>query len=596
MNPFNPTVAPLAVALLVAVAIPGQTTAAIPVNPAITFAGQAVATTPASLADDARVGRFSGVIATTGRGDVQTLDARGSAVQDGSQANGPQVAYALGSVTKVLTATAVMRLVEEGRIDLAAPVETYLPEYAARPFAGVTIAQLLSHTGGVPSLFQTEQGLGDEAPNFDEISLPIGTSALIDQFSAAPLLFEPGAHFGYSNSGYILLGRIIEVVTGRPYFDALESLVLAPAGVSGEFCLCRDLSGRPDATAFERHADSLAPAPVIDPSQTFSAGGVRATPDGMLRWSEALMSGRILKPETLEQMWAPVTPTRNRGESIALGWLVRDVDGVRRVAHDGALPGSVSYLVLTPSSHRATFGSLNHTLDLEHLSDSEAYLRRVVSSVVSGTPAASVPALAVTSAGEALVGTYILPEGRVFMLRTDAEGQLWLETDGRWSSLQLPKLAYAEGPRATDAQAAITDWATAGQAAFSARFSPNMLANVPPGALDELWSQFTRQFGTYSRHHVYAATDNFAEVRIDFEQASLDIGIVFDNQGRIDGIQPVGQETEMPATRVRAWATADGGLWIDGFAYFGPDVAATLDQQGGLTFQSGQHAVRQPPQ
>lgn len=557
-------------------------------------AGQAVADPAPNLADDARVGRFSGIVATAERGTVRIVDARGSAVVDGSIANGPGVAYPLASVTKVLTATAVMRLVEDGRIDLAATVEIYLPEYADRPFARVTMAQLLSHTSGVPSLLKDDQGLGDGPPDFEALSLPTTTGALIDQFSAAPLLFEPGARYSYSNSGFILLGRIIEVVTGQPYFAALDALVLAPAGVSDAFCLCRDLSGRPDATAFERHGDSFTAAPVIDPSQMYSAGGVRATPDGLLKWSEALMSGRILRPETLEQMWTPVAETRRPGESFGLGWLVRDVDGVRQVAHDGAMPGAVSYLVLTPADHRAAFGELNRTLDLDNLSDSETYLRRVVSSVVANRDPATVPVLASPTDTRTLAGAYRLPEDRTFTLEVDARGQLWLETDGGWSALQLPKLVRAEGALAADAQAAITGWATGGQSGMAPYFSPDMVANLPDGALDGAWSQFIEQFGAYQSHHVYAVTSDFAEVRIDFARGSMDIGIVYDAEGRINGLQPVGQETEMPATRVRAWMTTDGGLWIDGYAHTGPDVAATVDSDGALIFASGQHAARQP--
>ncbi|MBU4062836.1 serine hydrolase [Hyphomonas sp.] len=557
-------------------------------------AGQAAADPVAGLSDDARVGRFSGVVAAAEYGALRIVDARGLASADGEIANGTRVAYPLASVTKVLTATAVMRLVEDGRIDLAAAVETYLPEYADRPFARVTIAQLLSHTGGVPSLLKDDQGLGDGPPDFDALSRPTGTADLIDQFSAAPLLFEPGARYGYSNSGYILLGRIINVVTVTPYYQALDDLVLAPAGVSDAFCLCRDLPGYPDATAFERHGDSFASAPVIHPSQMFSAGGVRATPEGLLQWSEALMSGRILRPETLERMWTPVAATRRPGESFSLGWLVREVDGIRQVAHDGAMPGAVGYLVLTPADHRATFGELNHTLDLDNLSDSETYLRRVVSSVAAGRDPATVPALASSMAAPALAGTYHLPEDRSFTLQTDAQGQLWLETDGHWSALQLPKLVHAEGPLAADAEAAITGWATNGQPGLAPYFSPDMAANLPTGALDGAWSQFIEQFGAYRSHHVYAVSGDFAEVRIDFARGAMDIGIVYDAEGRINGLQPVGQETEMPATRVRAWVTTDGGLWIDGYAHAGPDVAAMVDSDGGLSFASGQYAARQP--
>ncbi|TXC73531.1 serine hydrolase [Sphingorhabdus soli] len=580
MSPLRRTVLLLGTAILIASGI----------------SGPALAEPSTALADDARVGRFSGVVATGERGIVSVVDAQGRADADGKIANGAGIAYPLASVTKVLTATAVMRLVEQGRVDLKAAVASYLPEYAGRPFARVTIAQLLSHTGGVPSILKDDQGLGDGPLDFDVLALPISTSALIDQFSAAPLLFEPGTRYGYSNSGYILLGRILEVVTAKPYYAALDALVLAPAGVSREFCLCRNLPGHPNATAFERHGDSFVAAPVLDPSQTFSAAGVRATPNGLLKWSEALMSGRIVKPATLALMWAPVVPTRNPGESFALGWLVRDIDGVQQVAHDGTIPGVVSNLVLVPAEHKAVFGDLNRTLDLGHIDESESYLRTVVSSIVAGRTPATVPSLAPPLAGRALEGAYRLPEDRSFALNVDTKGQLWLETDGGWSVLQLPKLVHATGPLANDADQAVAGWAAHGQAGIASHFSPDMLANVPAGALDETWAQFLEQFGAYRHHHVYSTTDDFAEVRIDFERGSMDIGIVYDPQGRINGLQPVGQETEMPPTRVRAWATAEGGLWIDGFAHAGPDVTATVDGDGGITFESGQHAVRGPSQ
>lgn len=585
MNPIRRTIPLIGAAILMAAATTSQA-AADPVT-----AGRVIANPVADLADDARVGRFSGIVVSAENGAIRLVDARGTA--DGSIANGSGIAYPLASLTKLLTATAIMRLVEDGRVDLAAPVQAYLPDYAARPFANVTIAQLLSHTGGVPSLLSDDQGLGDEPLDFDALGLPTSTSALIDQFSAAPLLFEPGERYGYSNSGYILLGRIIEVVTGQTYFDALDALVLAPAGVSGAFCLCRDLPGYPDASTFERDGDSFTAAAVIDPSQTFAAAGLRATPDGLLQWSEALMSGHILAPQILELMWTPVAPTRHPGESFALGWLVRDVDGVRQVSHDGTLPGAVSDLVLIPAEHRAVFGELNRTHNLDNISDSAAYLRQLVTSVVAGRAPATVPALAPPLAAQTLAGRYRLPHDRSFTLELDAQGQLWLDTGADWSALQLPKLVRAEGPLAINAEAAITGWATDGQPGLTPYFSAEMGANVPAGALDETWSQLTGQFGAYRRHHVYAVSGDFAEVRIEFEHGAMDIGIVYDPEGHINGLQPVGQETEMPPARVRAWATADGGLWIDGFAHAGPDVAATVDHDGTLIFDSGERAVRQ---
>src|SRR5215510_9209272 len=146
--------------------------------------------------------------------------------------NTPDTKFRLGSISKQFTATLVMQLVEQGKIDLAAPVTRYLPDYPKRTGDRVNIHQLLNHTSGIVGY--------TEIPTWDAaMRNPYTPTQFLEFFSSLDLLFEPGSKFSYSNSGYFLLGAILEKVTGQSYEKLLRERIFAPLGKIGR-ASCRE--------------------------------------------------------------------------------------------------------------------------------------------------------------------------------------------------------------------------------------------------------------------------------------------------------------------------------------------------------------------
>lgn len=523
-------------------------------------AAAALATGFPEVESDERTGRFRGVLVASEDGAAAASTSGGT---EGAAAMA--TAYPLASITKAFTGVLIMTLVEEGALDLAASVGSVLSSYADDPIGQVTVEQLLTHTAGVPDPAPGEPGSG--VSSLADMARAVeGPGAVIAGFAGMELLFEPGSNYDYSNSGYVLLGAIAEAVTGLQYEDALRDRVLEPAGVADQFCLCQDLQGYPDAEGSEWFEGRETSPAIVHPSRAYAAGGLRGTPRGVLQWTEALLDGRILSPESLDALWQPRVPTRREGVSYGYGWTITELGGSRVVGHDGALPGIVTSFLAMPDEGRVSLGVLTRTLPFEHLSRSERYLAGLVEDTLTGEDRQAVPAFARTS--RSYHGGFELPRGKAFSI-TEADEGLTLTTSGDWSVFQVRKLDVATGPAAEKAGRAASAWATGGQAAMAPMFSDGLRNALPDGALDGAWEGFEAEFGTLVEQRVYAVSDDqsFAEVRFGFERAAVDVGFVFDDDGMIDGVQMIGIETETPPTSVTAFPIEGGGLFVDGYRY-----------------------------
>src|SRR5262245_21230981 len=171
------------------------------------------------------LGLFNGSVLVADRGQVALKKGYGLANMEWGIPNTADTKFRLGSISKQFTATLIMQLVEQGKLDLNAPVTRYLTDYPARTGAKITIHQLLNHTSGIVGY--------TEIPTWSAtIRNPYKPTAFLEFFSKLDLLFEPGAKFSYSNSGYFLLGAILEKVTGQTYEQLLRERILAPLGMN----------------------------------------------------------------------------------------------------------------------------------------------------------------------------------------------------------------------------------------------------------------------------------------------------------------------------------------------------------------------------
>lgn len=226
---------------------------------------------------------FSGTVLVAKNGAVQFEKAYGLASRRNNVANQTSTRYNVGSITKAFTKTAIGQLVQAGKLKLDAPISTYLPNYPNKDVAQkITVQQLLDHTSGLGDIF---------TPRYLESGQELrSVQSYIDFYAADPLLFEPGKGRRYSNYGYVVLGAIVEAVSGQDYFEYIRKNVFEPAGMSA--------SGfdwtKGGANLAEGH--SQRPAPRVR-NHGVPAGGSYSTARDLLQFDRALRGGKLLNPE-----------------------------------------------------------------------------------------------------------------------------------------------------------------------------------------------------------------------------------------------------------------------------------------------------------
>lgn len=263
-----------------------------------------------------------------------------------------QTLFQSGSIGKTFTATAILRLAERGDLELDAPVRRYVPTLRlkdADALAAVTVAHLLNHTAGWDGDFLVNTGPGDDA-----LARYVERMIEIDQVTPV------GATVSYNNTSLSLAGRIIELITGTTFEQAMADLVLGPVGLKETFFSADDIMTRRFAVGHQRHQDGR--ITVLRPwgmSRASSpAGGMSTTAADLIRWGRfhlgdgrAADGTRVLSAELLQRMQQPTVSMAGSalGDHVGISWLLRDVDGVRIVGHGGDTLGQHAELVLVPS-------------------------------------------------------------------------------------------------------------------------------------------------------------------------------------------------------------------------------------------------------
>jgi CubicO group peptidase (beta-lactamase class C family) len=263
----------------------------------------------------------------------------------------PDTLFLLGSVTKTYTATTLLRLVAEGRVELEAPVRRYVPELRltdGRAAAEVTVLHLLNHTAGLDWGLIADFGEGEDA-----------LAGYVARMADLALVGRPGERASYSQAGYNLAGRIIEKVTGLAFERAVAELVLGPLGLQHSFFARDDVMTRRFAVGHNRDQDgTLSIARLWRRSRGDNpGGGLVSSAADQLGWARfhlgdgrAPGGARVLPADVLHKMRQPTAALRasNLGDAVGIGWFLREVDGVGTVGHGGSANGQFAELLLAP--------------------------------------------------------------------------------------------------------------------------------------------------------------------------------------------------------------------------------------------------------
>ena len=254
--------------------------------------------------------------------------------------------FQIGSITKTVTATVAMRLVEQGELDLDTPVRRYLPEFRmadASVAERVTLRHLFTHMGGWLGDYFEDTGLGEDA-----------TAKYVANMAQLPQLTPLGSVLSYNNAGFSLAGRVLEKVTGKPYEDIVREMLFQPLGMSESFFFAHDCITRRTAMGHnEIHDVAHVARPWALARSAHAAGGISSSVRDQLRYArfhlgDGTANGvQVLSRETLQQMQAPQCK-RDVG-LMGIAWQLRDVDGTRTVLHGGGTNGQLSLLMLVPA-------------------------------------------------------------------------------------------------------------------------------------------------------------------------------------------------------------------------------------------------------
>ena len=287
--------------------------------------------------------QFNGSVLVAENGKIIYKGAYGQANMEWTIPNTPDTRFRLGSITKQFTATAILQLVEQGKIKLDAKLSDYLPDYRKDTGEKVTIHHLLTHTSGIPS-YTSQPGF------FQNVSRnPYKVDEFVKKYASGDLEFEPGSKYTYNNSGYFLLGAIIERVTGKPYEQVLKQNIFDPLGMKNTGYDHHDTLIAKRASGYSKTPDGYTNAAYLDMSIPYAAGSLYSTVEDLYLWDQALYTDKVLSAQSKALMYKPFL------ENYAYGWAITNASfkqnnqPVQMISHDGGINGFSTTIMRFPN-------------------------------------------------------------------------------------------------------------------------------------------------------------------------------------------------------------------------------------------------------
>jgi CubicO group peptidase (beta-lactamase class C family) len=298
--------------------------------------------------------QFNGSVLVAENGKVIFKKGYGMANMEWNIANASDTKFRLGSITKQFTAMLIMQLVEQGKIKLNDKITAYLPNYPKATGDKITVHHLLTHTSGIPSYT-------DFPKFFENLSRdPFTPDAFVKQFCDLPLEFEPGSTFAYNNSGYFLLGVLIEKVTGKSYAQALQEQILTPLQMNDTgYDLHEPLLAK-RATGYEKKGGKYVNSAYLDMTIPYAAGSMYSTVEDLYRWDQALYTDKLISPASKTLLFTPFL------SNYAYGWGVNKTkigelkDSLQVIEHSGGINGFNTIITRLPKDKQLVI-LLNNT-------------------------------------------------------------------------------------------------------------------------------------------------------------------------------------------------------------------------------------------
>ncbi len=296
----------------------------------------------------AEYGKFNGSVLVVEKGKVIYKKGLGLADMEWNIPNQPDTKHRLGSITKQFTAMLIMQLVEQGKLKLDVPISTYLPDYSKKNGDVITIHHLLTHSSGIPNMTSFPGFVKDVMRN------SYSPVQLVKMSADSTLEFKPGERFAYSNSGYILLGYIIEKVTGKSYEQVLQENIFTPLKMNNTGYDHRGTLLKNRASGYEKNGRRYVNANFIDMSVPYAAGALYSTVEDLFLWDQALYGNQLLRKENMELLFTKHIPSGG-SNYYGYGWGIGEIplgntaERIATIGHGGGINGFNTQITRIPS-------------------------------------------------------------------------------------------------------------------------------------------------------------------------------------------------------------------------------------------------------
>jgi len=279
--------------------------------------------------------KFNGVVFVAKGGNILLKKGYGYKDFAKKKLNDANGIFQLGSVTKQFTSTVILKLQEQGKLSVQDKLSKYIPDFPSGN--QVTIDNMLSHTSGIYNYTNDNRFLNNESLKHVE------WSRLIALIESKPLGFKPGSKFEYSNSNYVILGHIIEKVTGKKYEDVVREFIFTPLQMTHSGFDFKDLTDTNKVVGYLVLDKSLqVVAPVVDSSASFAAGAMYSTVDDMYKWDRSLYNSPIINKASLQAAFKPHL------SKYGYGWVIDTLNGKQTIGHNGGIFGFTSDFLRIP--------------------------------------------------------------------------------------------------------------------------------------------------------------------------------------------------------------------------------------------------------
>ncbi|MDM8003337.1 MAG: serine hydrolase [Bacteroidota bacterium] len=252
----------------------------------------------------------------------------------------PDMVFRIGSITKQFTAMAILQLMEQGKLSLQDEITKFIPDYPTQAYS-ITVEHLLTHTSGIKSY--------TNVPDYiKNVRTDMTPEELVNSFKNLPMEFAPGTRWNYNNSGYVLLGYIIEKVTGKSYTDYIQENFFTPLGMTST-CYGSDteiIKNR--AYGYQQGAEGIVNSNYCSMTQPYSAGSIMSTVGDLFKWHQALYAGKVVKKETLEMALTEYKLKDGKGTGYGYGFFLSQLQGSPTVEHGGGIFGYLTASVYLP--------------------------------------------------------------------------------------------------------------------------------------------------------------------------------------------------------------------------------------------------------